>query len=37
MIKNMAAARIEASLAALGYRNVLEFGGINTWTGEIEK
>ena len=22
-------------LAALGYANVYEFGGINTWTGEI--
>ena len=24
-------------LAALGYLNVYEFGGINTWNGEIEK
>ena len=24
-------------LAALGYTNVYEFGGINDWTGEIEK
>ena len=24
-------------LAALGYTHVLEFGGIMTWTGEIEK
>ena len=24
-------------LAALGYSNVYEFGGINTWNGEIEK
>ena len=24
-------------LAALGYSNVYEFGGINTWDGEIEK
>ena len=23
-----------AKLAALGYTNILEFGGINTWTGE---
>ncbi len=22
-------------LAAMGYRNIYEFGGINTWTGEI--
>ena len=24
-------------LANMGYTNVYEFGGINTWTGEIEK
>ena len=24
-------------LAELGYSNIVEFGGINTWTGEIEK
>ena len=24
-------------LAAMGYKNVYEFGGINSWTGEIEK
>ncbi len=23
-------------LAAMGYKNIYEFGGINTWTGEIE-
>ena len=22
-------------LAAMGYKNVYEFGGINSWTGEI--
>ena len=25
------------ALSQAGYTNVLEFGGINTWTGEIEK
>ena len=25
-----------AKLAAMGYVNVIEFGGINTWTGEVE-
>ena len=24
-------------LAAMGYTNIYEFGGINTWVGEIEK
>ena len=24
-------------LASMGYKNIYEFGGINTWTGEIEK
>ena len=24
-------------LADMGYTNIYEFGGINTWTGEIEK
>ncbi len=24
-----------AKLAALGYTNIVEFGGINTWTGDI--
>ena len=24
-------------LASMGYTNIYEFGGINTWTGEIEK
>ena len=24
-------------LAAIGYTHIYEFGGINTWTGEIEK
>lgn len=24
-------------LAKLGYTNIKEFGGINTWTGDIEK
>lgn len=24
-------------LAAMGYTNIYEFGGINTWTGEIVK
>lgn len=26
-----------AKLAALGYKNIIEFGGILDWTGEIEK
>ena len=26
--------RADESLAALGYTNVYEFGGINYWTGE---
>ena len=25
----------EEKLAAMGYKNVYEFGGINSWTGEI--
>lgn len=26
-----------AKLAAMGYTNIIEFGGIMDWTGEIEK
>ena len=26
-----------AKLAALGYTNVVEFGGINSWPGEVER
>ncbi len=31
------ARRLRKKLADIGYTNVYEFGGINTWTGEIVK
>ena len=29
--------RASAKLAAMGYTNIVEFGGILDWTGEVEK
>ena len=29
--------KASAKLAAMGYTNIVEFGGILDWTGEVEK